>query len=690
LPPLLALGGVLHAAGDAKEGRRQLEQALALAEKAYGPDHATTVACHSMLGGVLHDLKDYGAARPHLERAVRFYREQNGPDHLFTTSSQMALGMTLAATGDDKGAWEHLGAGITALARQTTLALAGSAEAEHPALILFWRHRFETLLSLAEQTNRASPDLMTVIFNWKAVGTRALALRQEALILGRDAEAWRLYGELKAVRRQVADRQMHSRQEDEAGRAALRRLRAQQADLERELAGRMKEFAALRQAEQSTPETVARRLGEDGVLMEIVRYRGYDFRAGGREKPWQAARYAAVLLIPAEKADTPPTVRLVRLGEAGAIDRAIRVWRASAESGEAAPAADAELRRLVWEPVAGALPERTRRLFIAPDGELSLLPFEAIRLADGRYLVEQFRVSYLSSGRDLVPRPGALEEPGPAVVFGDPDYDAVQEGPVPARELSAPEERRSGDLVKDLRFRRLTGFGLEADAVAGAWRQTRLGEPLAVLRGPDASEERLATLRRPRLLHLITHGFFLPDLGPPKGLPDRRGFEVVPLGGGRPALPDFGEDLQLRSGLALAGANRWQQRVKQGRSDGLLTALEAKNLDLWGTELVVLSACETGLGQVSPVGEGVLGLRRAFQAAGARTVLASLWRVPDAHTSRLMTRFYESWLSGKGKAEALREAQLKLIAELRKEEDPRRKSAPPLYWAGFICHGLPQ
>src|SRR5207245_4727956 len=128
--------------------------------------------------------------------------------------------------------------------------------------------------------------------------------------------------------------------------------------------------------------------------------------------------------------------------------------------------------------------------------------------------------------------------------------------------------------------------------------------------------------------------------------------------------PDLSLDPRLRSGLALAGANKGAERSAKKLSDGLLTALEVENLDLWGTELVVLSACETGRGDVQ-VGEGVLGLRRAFQLAGARTVLASLWQVPDTETERLMTDCLKRWLDGAPPSQALRQAQLHLIRQLR-------------------------
>ena len=105
--------------------------------------------------------------------------------------------------------------------------------------------------------------------------------------------------------------------------------------------------------------------------------------------------------------------------------------------------------------------------------------------------------------------------------------------------------------------------------------------------------------------------------------------------------------------------------------------------------LAVASACDTGIGEVR-VGEGVLGLRRAFQQAGARTVVSSLWKVPDEQTMKMMPRFLDLWLSGTPKAEALRQSQLEMIRELRASQTSRHRDAPPLFWAAFVCHGMPE
>ena len=172
----------------------------------------------------------------------------------------------------------------------------------------------------------------------------------------------------------------------------------------------------------------------------------------------------------------------------------------------------------------------------------------------------------------------------------------------------------------------------------------------AVLTGTAATETAAKKVAGPRILHIATHGFFLAD------------------------IPGESEDPMLRSGLVFAGVNA----LSSAEDDGVLTALEASNLDLRGTKLVVLSACETGLGEVRN-GEGVFGLRRAFVVAGAETFLMSLWQVADEATKDLMTSYYSRLSKGEPRAEALRQAQLAMLKD--------QKTAHPFFWAAFISSG---
>jgi CHAT domain-containing protein len=590
-----------------------------------------------------------------------------------------ALAVVHAAAGRADDAWAAAREGTAIQARLGAQLLAASAESEHRAIVRQWRSGLDHLLSLAATPGTAETrarELLTAVFDWKAVSGRAVTARREALLVGGAGEAEELYAELRAVRARLVRALMHGEGDrDPAKRRALAEgLRQRHDELERELARRVRSYAALREAQRAGPDEVAARLAPGFVLIELVKYRHLTYRAREPTRPEGTLRYAAVLLWREAGKPDAARARLVALGPAEPLERAVRAWRGSVQAGRVDGEAEGALRERVWAPVAAALPATVKGLVVAPDAGLALLPFEAFRLEDGKYLVERYPVSYVSSGRDLMPRPLPKERSAQALIVADPDYNA------------RPGPDRAAPGGAGLRFRSLPGFAREAEAAARALR----GRPdwrVRLVRGAEATEEEVAQGKRPRLLYCITHGFFLADPERPQAKDGLlRDLELVETGPTGARLPDFGQDPRLRSGLALAGANHGPERAAKGLSDGLLTALEVEGLDLWGTELVVLSACETGLGEVE-VGEGVLGLRRAFQLAGARTVLASLWKVPDAETERLMSAFLSRWLKGEGKAEALRGAQLEMIRGLRVSPAAARRQAPPLYWAGFVCHG---
>jgi CHAT domain len=432
---------------------------------------------------------------------------------------------------------------------------------------------------------------------------------------------------------------------------------------------------------------VALKLPEGVALVEFMHFPVFDFQtmpARGEPK-WKPARYVAFVLA----GGRPDDVQLIDLGEAEPIDLMIADFRAgiiaeaqtkdgrdmakrrektglSVQGG-----AGSGLRAALFDRLAPALGSRAR-LLIAPDGDLSRLPFEVLPTADGRRLIDDYQISHLTCGRDVL-RFGAVAtgQPGGPLVVADPDFDLET---LPMREPAQPKAgfwsrllsrgkkatatpipsvpalattlssvgRCARDLSRDrgeYHFDRLPGTRAEGERVAAL---------LHVCPWLDAAAlgGRLKSVcHSPRILHLATHGFFLPDQQRDLNREGRGfGFDLGELRGAEDSLGRFSgplmENPMLRSGLALAGANTWLKagNVPDEAENGPLTAEDVTGLDLLATELVVLSACETGLGQVH-VCEGVFGLRRAFVLAGAKTLVMSLWKVPDEPTRELMESF---------------------------------------------------
>ena len=287
----------------------------------------------------------------------------------------------------------------------------------------------------------------------------------------------------------------------------------------------------------------------------------------------------------------------------------------------------AQLRSLILDPINRAL-KNVKTVFIVPEGALWHVPFAALPDGDG-YIGDNRDFVYLNSPRDLL-RFSSDASGGRSLVIADPDFDVTV---------------GDGDAERVLDLQRLSGTREE-----GAYIARCLGAQLWM--DADASRERLQAHSSPRILHIASHGLFEGDAvtrGNPFGV----------------------ENPLLSSSIALAGANRADVR-------GVLSAEDVLALELRGTELVVLSACDTGMG-IQFASEGTFGLRWAFSAAGAQAQVVSLWKVPDAATCELMSVFYDQLLSGVPKVEALRKAQ----------QEIRKKYVYTSYWAAFICHGNP-
>ncbi len=341
-----------------------------------------------------------------------------------------------------------------------------------------------------------------------------------------------------------------------------------------------------------------------------------------------------------------------------------------------------------------------KEIFISPDGSLSLIPFEILRGPDGKFLIEDYTFNYLAAGRDILGFGQTAEKGGKSLIMGDPDFDmGSEEKAASLKTLALKTDGKAESLSRssDMRgtnFKRLPHTKAEAEAV-----QSLLGKENSELYTDKAAlEEVLLGKNAPKILHLATHGFFMKDTEIKGDIEN----EMMSMGmqpeisffsqkGGLPKTFSPGmtgkfaqyQNPLLRSGIALAGANTALQSENPENSDGIVTAEKILGLKLRGTDMVVLSACETGLGDVKS-GEGIYGLRRAFTQAGTKSLVMSMWAVPDKESMELMSGFYTNILSGKMKRnQSLREAVLKQM----KTVNQRYGSPNPLFWGAFVFMG---
>ena len=476
----------------------------------------------------------------------------------------------------------------------------------------------------------------------------------------------------------------------------LRGSEQQEAQLGRVLSAGKRGAAFGATAALVTIDAVRARLGPNAALVEFLRKERYDFGAEGRAGQWfvNPAHYVA-FVVRAGRA-----TMLIDLGNATDIEAAVRELR-DAQHTDAEPAAYTEASRvlhdLVIAPLAAALNGLPRSadgppaLYLVPDGELSRVPFEGLLDSANSALIDRYAIAYLSSGRDLL----SPHEPSAVgtVVFAGPDFNlgaaararAAAAIPTAVVRAAASSPDQATAALRDLRglaWVPLGGATAEAGDITHRLRGTAYA-PLTTYVGADALEERLYAIRAPRVLHLATHGFFVAtvamnaddrahcnEAAPPRA-------EIDAAAGAARGMDRLrcADDPLLRSGIVLSGANTIGDGAA-GVADGWVLAAEIAQMDLHGTDLVVLSACETGLGDLR-VGEGVYGLRRAFELAGARNVLMSLYKVPDAETRELLADFYGGLAKGLRPRAAFRGAQLA----------QRTRHAHPLYWAAFVLVG---
>ena len=684
------LADVKERIGDWAGAGTAIEESLAAAKHAHPNDPQISIL-ESNLG--LHYLRhqQFDQATTHLNLAVDEFNRAYGVGNPYSARVMINLGELYSRTGQFPLAYKNYEAAladphVTAdeLAREQgayarALASGGDLSRAIDKGLLAERTGRETFSlqarilperqALAYERHRPRgvncalsviarhPDLPSGPIYQEVVRSRALvademARRQKNLNAANDPEVARLLQELKSAQADLLKAESGSPTAP-GSQSAISAAQSKLDEIERSLAQRS---AAIRNDERVDAIELAdlrHNLPAHSVLISYVAYKRVAVETVNPAN-LDTLSYMAFVLHPDSS-----RIGIFDLGDAKTIEDLVTRMRASAtdesEGGGVGSMRNERayrdtalsLRNRIWDPMRSEL-ANAKLALVVPDGMLNLIPFGSLPEGNG-YLIEHAPVIHiLSSERDLVSTENASSKVG-LVAIGSPRFDLAANTlpPSPLRDADI-----SCDEFRKLEFHPLPGTAEEIGDVASTWRHWNRSEPSASIVGVDATRARfLEEAPHSRVLHIATHAFLL----------DKS------CGDGNPLL---------HSGLVFAGAN-------QGRESALLTAQQIASLDLSGLDWAVLSACNTGNGELHD-GEGVLGLERAFRVAGARSVVMALWPVDDTTTRDFMHQMYTQRIGlHASTADAVWNASRKLLLDRR----AAGKSTHPWYWSGFVGSG---
>lgn len=657
-------------------------QVLSIREKALGKEHPDYASSLHNLGILYFDKGQYEKAEELLTTAKNIREKALGNRHPDYVESLDGLASLYAEMGEYEKAShfyeeaEAINQGIL------SAALNFMSEPELARYLKTWPDAQSKSLSFTQRSLAdasanavmASSDYDNILFYKGYLLNASIRLRKLAATNPASLEQFNL---LKSFGRRLAEEYAKPLEE----RYGIIELEEKATSTEKELARMVAGFAEA--TKQVRWQEVQQHLKTGEAAIEFVHYKFLN------PKSTDSTMYAALVLLPGVEHpqfiplfEEQQLEKLLELQVKSKTDWVSQLYTDSSES-------KSTLYELVWQPMNEALAE-VQTIYFSPTGLLHRLNFGAIAMpsalrgnsSNGNILADRFQLIKLESTRQLAiaPQQSANINGNDAILFGGIKYDMDTTAIVAANSrydasslasrsrglgLPQPDSTLRGDTWKYLSWTNIEVKAVETILAKAGMK--------AILRKEyEATEEAFKSIGvdspSPRILHLATHGFFFPD-------PKSRKVERL-VRDDEPAFKKS-EHPMIRSGLLLAGGNfAWQMGhpAKPGMEDGILTAYEISQMNLKNTELVVLSACETGLGDIQG-NEGVYGLQRAFKIAGAKYLIMSLWQVPDYQTQQLMTTFYRKWLNDKMTIpDAFRSAQQAM----------REKFKDPFLWAGFV------
>ncbi|MBC8258387.1 MAG: CHAT domain-containing protein [SAR324 cluster bacterium] len=671
LKALNNLGRVYKSLGNLAVAEEHLSAALAGRTQVFGKRHADTLRSMNDMGELLVVQDKKAEALKLFQETLKLEEEVLGKNHPYTFETLNNLADLLKTLGRTEEAYKVFKTGFVRRNAFLDRVLWVAGDNTRQSYISLYRPEQHALIRMLLSMNdeRTARDLFEVSLRRKGILLKITSETQQVVMLSGAPELQAITEELTQTRKTLAGLTLSG--PTEGNRKDFPKivydLEEKVNMLQLKLGEQSQRFR--QSTKQVTVDEVIEGLGEN-ALVDFMSFRGED----------NLFRLVAVVVKGGE-------FSFVEFEDLELISSMVMELREIVQD-EGAEDEDVksvalELWEVLWQPLTAALGE-TASIFISPDGLLNVLPFDVLTDEDDSYLLENFDLRIISSARDLALDP-LPEAKGELLIIAGPDYDSDKILKTPAarevthkRSRSVSQGARMGSGLRGLNFDPLPGAEKEGEVikdVADTKDKSTGGSRSSSIYSQRIAEENL--LRKmsapPEVLHIATHGFFLKE-------DEKLKKRLQGLSRGSSSVPPPADNPLLRAGLAFAGLNANASMLGEidTDNDGVLTAMEVLSLNLSGTQLVVLSACETGLGEIHQ-GEGVYGLRRSFQEAGVKNVINSFWEVSDAGTQLLMTKFYDKFLAGMSARQAMREARLEMLDDVQ--------WSAPYYWSAFVMVG---
>ena len=637
-------------AGNYAEAERLYQDSLRIREKIQGPGHPGVATTLDNLALLYHHMGKYAKAEPLYQEALGIYSKWFGDEHPDTIICRRKLALLDIDLGrsDDARALA-----LTACNNQAHLVEKILSFASEQQRLAYQKSNSVLSLSVLAATKGNEVPLALAILHDKGVVLDSLMEDQAFYRANRKtARGEDLLDKLATDKQRIGRLLLEPIQNSTQSKDELQGLQDEMQTIESKLAKDVTSAGRARRAQSVTAEQIVSALPQDTALIEYFACGNYLGQA-----QWEGA-FGAVVFLRGQKEI------FVTLPSSKVLGPTIKSYRHLLSQGNP-PDGDevtyklAQLYQQVWEPIQKVLPSTIKRVIISPDGPLNFISFATLLDSDQQFLGERLVVEYVTAGRDILEATPAAANKD-CLIVANPDF----QGPAD-NDSSNMLRMRGGETreLEDLHFDWLAGTMTEASQLKKQLESWNWKPSL--LTANDATKAALFKVHRPYLLHLATHGFFEPI-----DSEDWKAVDSSQLNEGRARYFD---NPMHRSGLALAGANltlaAWRNKQElTPADDGILTAEDAAALDLEGTWLVTLSACDTGEGEAN-AGEGVMGLRRGFLEAGAENILMTLWSISDSFTGQFMNDFYQTAHANGNAPLALAIVQRDWLRKLRKERD---------------------